>query len=65
MFLNTEKELKWVVHLRPRFLAETKLYSLELEGLSQRNPSQHPLVHKHWACQITFSVLKIGSHVLL
>lgn len=49
--LNTEKEVKCIVHLKTRFLAETKFYNLELGGLSQRNPSQHSLVHKHWVCQ--------------
>lgn len=51
MLLNTEKEVKCIVHLRTRFLADTKFYSLELGGLSQKNPSQDSLVYKHWACQ--------------
>lgn len=34
MFLNIEKEVKWVVYLRFRFLVEIKFYSLELEGFS-------------------------------
>lgn len=49
--LNNEKGVQCMVHWRTRLRLKTSFITCSQRGVSQRNPSQHSLVHKHQACQ--------------